>query len=298
MLKRILYIIIAGLLALALASCGGKDAQNSPPADNAPAKNGPIWLDLDLSYVKEFSGGLAAVCQEDKWGYIDKTGKIAIPITLDAAEPFKDGVAVVAMNFPTDDGPQTSFGLSDKAGEPLALMDYQFIYSFKDGLAVAGLEGKCGFLDKSGQLAIPCEYDSAEDFSDGLALVTKTDTEGFISYGYIDKKGQPAVPFLYEYANSFAEGLALVCRDGKWGFIDTAGAVRIDFIFADALSFGQHLAAVRQDMLWGYINAAGIMVIEPVFIEAKSFANGSAPVLTGRGWQFITLIDYKKGANL
>jgi hypothetical protein len=72
----------------------------------------------------------------------------------------------------------------------------------------------------------------------------------------------------------------------------------IDFRFDDALSFGQHLAAVKQGDFWGYISLKGDIVIEPVFLEAKSFSNGSAPVLTERGWNFITLLEYKRGASL
>jgi hypothetical protein len=74
--------------------------------------------------------------------------------------------------------------------------------------------------------------------------------------------------------------------------------VKIPFIYDDALSFGEHLAAVKIGELWGYISLYGHIVIEPVFFDAKSFSNGSAPVLTGRGWQLITLLEYKKGVAL
>ena len=47
----------------------------------------------DASY---FSEGLAAVKQNDKWGYIDETGKTIIPFEYDYAFPFSEGVAVVA----------------------------------------------------------------------------------------------------------------------------------------------------------------------------------------------------------
>ena len=50
--------------------------------------------------------------------------------------------------------------------------------------------------------------------------------------------------------------------------------------------------------LWGYVSREGNVVIEPTFLEAKSFSEGSAPVLTDRGWRFITLLEFKKGAGL
>ena len=70
----------------------------------------------------------------------------------------------------------------------------------------------------------------------------------------------------------------------------------IDFQFDDALSFGQHLAAVKVGDLWGYVSLQGEVVIDPVFLEAGSFYEGSAPVRTADGWQFITLLEFKKGA--
>jgi hypothetical protein len=64
------------------------------------------------------------------------------------------------------------------------------------------------------------------------------------------------------------------------------------------LSFGQHLAAVRYGEYWGYVSMFGQIVIDAVYYGAKSFSCGSAPVLTERGWQFITLIEYKKEAGI
>ena len=48
--------------------------------------------------------------------------------------------------------------------------------------------------------------------------------------------------------------------------------------------------------LWGYVSLGGEVVIDPVFLEAGSFYEGSAPVRTADGWQFITLLEFKKGA--
>lgn len=45
--------------------------------------------------AKAFSDGLAAVKSGGKWGYIDESGKTAIPLKYDFAGRFKEGVAVV-----------------------------------------------------------------------------------------------------------------------------------------------------------------------------------------------------------
>ena len=115
-------------------------------------------------------------------------------------------------------------------------------------------------------------------------------------YMFIEGARSSAV---YEDAQPFGdEGFAAVKKNGYWGFIDNMGIEAIPFVFDDALSFGQHLAAVKHGDLWGYISIYGHMAIEPAFLSAKSFSDGSAPVLTQRGWQFITLIEFLRGASL
>jgi len=169
-------------------------------------------------------------------------------------------------------------------------------YSF--GYTAAKSDGKWGVIDLSTGWLVPAEYDGiiqdelGRCYAQGAVFCRK----GGAVYLLAGRQwiGQP-----YEDARPFSsEGYAAVKRNEKWGFIDTNGNEIIEFIFDDALSFGQHLAAVKQGDFWGYVGRSGTIVIEPVFLEAKSFSNGSAPVLTQRGWQFITLLEYKKGVSL
>lgn len=45
-----------------------------------------------------FSEGLAQVCINGKWGYIDSDGRMAIPAVYDMTEPFRNGLALVVQN--------------------------------------------------------------------------------------------------------------------------------------------------------------------------------------------------------
>jgi len=169
---------------------------------------------------------------------------------------------------------------------------------YSGGYAAAKTGGLWGVIDVSSGWLVPAEYDGiiqdelGRSYAQGAVFIKTGGSVRLFSGGKMQDE-------TYDDARPFSnEGYAAVKRNGKWGFIDTNGIVMIDFLFDDALSFGQHLAAVRQGEFWGYINKYGHIVIEPVFIEAKSFSSGSAPVLTQRGWQFITLLEYKKGASL
>jgi len=68
-----------------------------------------------------FSEGLAVVPVGDKWGYIDKTGRIVIKPQFDAAHPFTEGLALVEISPPYESGRYYSrrliIGYIDKTGK-------------------------------------------------------------------------------------------------------------------------------------------------------------------------------------
>jgi len=182
----------------------------------------------------------------------------------------------------------------------LGIAAFDFIGMHSEGNAAALQDGKWGVIDRSAAWIVPAEYDGiiADELGRtyGQQAVFVRD-RGFVALLVNGER----VGGDYEDARPFgAEGYAAVRENGQWGFINNEGEVVIDFdpSLEDALSFGQHLAAVKINGLWGYMNIYGDIVIEPEFLQAKSFSEGSAPVLTERGWQFITLIEYKRGPSL
>lgn len=72
------------------------------------------------SWVGELSEGLARVKSGDKWGYIDKTGKIVIPVEYDRAGDFSEGFARVAK-----DNTGYSWGIIDKTGTSVLPFEYE-----------------------------------------------------------------------------------------------------------------------------------------------------------------------------
>ena len=180
----------------------------------------------------------------------------------------------------------------------LGASTFEEIGMYSEGYAAAKINGKWGVIDLSMKWLIPAEFDEVirdelgRCYAQGAVFVRTGGLVYLIADG--DYTGD-----VYDDARPFTEdGFAAVKKNGKWGFIDSRGVVVIQFVFDDALSFGQHLAAVKNGEFWGYISRHGYMVIDATFYEAKSFSDGSAPVLTDRGWQFITILEFKKGASL
>ncbi len=45
-----------------------------------------------------FAEGLASVSQQGKWGFINKTGKVLVPVEYETTLHFEDGLAAVKLN--------------------------------------------------------------------------------------------------------------------------------------------------------------------------------------------------------
>lgn len=276
-------------------------------------------------YVAAIHGGAVQVMREGLWGVAKSDGSLMIPCEYSRVSTFYSDRAIVMQNeeifavdrnnnriallrayaeafgnFAEDRVPLLINGRWTRAtGEfILGAAAFEDIGTYSGGYAAAKENGLWGVVDLASGWLVPAEYDEiimdelGRCYAQGAVFTRKGDSVHM-------RIGNAQVGESYEDARPFSEeGFAAVKKNGKWGFIDAGGNMRIDFIFDDALSFGQHLAAVKIDELWGYISLSGDVVIEPVFLEAKSFSNGNAPVFTARGWQFITLLEYKRGAGL
>ena len=76
-----------------------------------------------------FCEGLAPVMDDnEKWGFIDKTGKLVIPCKWNGVESFSEGLAVVL-----DDN--WKWGFIDKTGKLVIPCIWKDAWSFYDGLA-------------------------------------------------------------------------------------------------------------------------------------------------------------------
>ncbi|MDR2360808.1 MAG: WG repeat-containing protein [Oscillospiraceae bacterium] len=175
---------------------------------------------------------------------------------------------------------------------------FEGVGMYSGGYAAAKQGGKWGVVDIGVNWLVPAEYDEiirdelGRCYAQGAVFAVKDGKTILIIDGVDTGK-------TYDDARPFTDdGLAAVKLNGKWGFIDKAGEIRIEPQFDDALSFSEHLAAVKQGDLWGYAALTGKIAIEPQFLQAKSFSNGNAPILGERGWQFITLVEYKQEAGL
>ncbi|RKY16392.1 MAG: hypothetical protein DRP90_08035, partial [Planctomycetota bacterium] len=228
------------------------------------------------------SSFLYPACRDGKWGFVDSSGRTALPFVWERARPFSEGLAWVWK-----DGKALCINRKGKT-----------VFRFRAGNAAVGDPFRCGmsrltrgektgFLNARGKVAIPPRYVTASHFSDGLAAV-KLSFAG--RYFYIDKRGKRAFKADFGLADPFSEGLAAVKRgpDSPWEYIDIKGRTAVPPRFEAAGPFSQGLAAVKLDGKWGYIDRKGAVVVEPRFDRAGEFACGLAPVELDGKWGYIT----------
>ena len=126
------------------------------------------WFNPSISSQEiAFTEGLIAVKgKNNRWGFIDKKGKLQIPLRWMEARSFHEGYAVVK-------GLNGRYGFIDYRGNLICRLRWASASDFHEGKACVyddNLE-KYGFLNSRGELQIPCKFDSGDDFHEGVAYV-------------------------------------------------------------------------------------------------------------------------------
>ena len=121
--------------------------------------------------------GLATYTQKGRFGYVDKNGKLVIPIQYDSAEPFAHGRAIVSK--------RGSYGIINKRGKAVVPLFYDYAEGYQEGWAQVFQGRTVAFIDYNGKKKLIIANRCPSAFSDGLAQ------RGCYNYTriYIDKKG-------------------------------------------------------------------------------------------------------------
>jgi hypothetical protein len=286
-----LKILILGLLlTLSLSGCKSYFAKPTPiPANSTVAIDSERFLFM----------------RDDKFGYIDRSGKIVIPAKFDRAEKFSEGLATVQIGG--------KYGCIDLNGNMVILPQFNhYIYEFGNGLAAIQFEnvpskvGRLGYLDRTGRIVISDRFDQADKFSEGLAVV-RIDSSNKSRYGYINSKGKVVIPFRFLFASEFKNGLAKVeLTEGKIDTIDRTGRlVAVSNVspssplISTEPKFNNGLAWVTIGDRLGYIDKTGKLAI-PARYGVTDYSKGepqSGRLVTkcGSNYCFVAPSHFDRG---
>ena len=93
-----------------------------------------------LGWMDGFHDGMFLFSDNDKYVYLDKSGKQVIPCIYESASAFSEGLAYVKK-----DG---KYGYIDKEGNEVIPYKYEYANGFNEGLASVKIDGKYGYVDK------------------------------------------------------------------------------------------------------------------------------------------------------
>jgi hypothetical protein len=248
----------------------------------ASAQPNPAFvIKNDLRYNKlEYKGeGLFGFELNDKFGYIDATGKTIIPADY-------------------------SYSLNSST-----------IPFFYKGVVAVKKESKMGIIDKTGKIIIPFSYDYlAVSYQIKDAFVAANKVNEKLIYGIINTQNKEVIPLIYPEI-FMDSNLVKVKKDVKWGLMNIAGKQILPFdydaitiyskerlvqatkgdqiIFFDAdgkqlfekaknvytiSSCGEGMITCKVNDKYGYLDLKGNEVIITRYDEAAAFANGLAKV--------------------
>lgn len=239
-------------------------------------KSGAMVISPQFDKAGAFSEGYAPALQGKKWGYINTSGEWVIQPTYDKAKAFHSGYTLVLK----DD----QWNYIDASETVLSTPVKEKFYDFNEnGVAFYRVEKKMGLMNTSGKVFVEPIYDAIKPFVDGHARVKKTD-----QWGMINTKGVVTIPVEYTKLGNYnsngiwaAKGESFgVLVNGKFEIVANANKIW-DFTNDSSLTYA------RKDKKVGFINTKGEWVIEPSYDKARAFKNGLAPVAKAKTWGYI-----------
>ncbi len=194
--------------------------------------SGDDFSDGLLKVTSDFSANEFSTNATTKYGFLDSTFKLVIPMTLSAARNFKDGFARIAK--PTADGFSYHYGFINKKGIEIIKAQFEDATDFSNGYSIAQQAGKkdgIAIVDKTGKIktVIPGVkyFIMLEADKDGLVFAESTQGK----WGLWNVQGKNIIPAeydlnknIYSSVPSFdKKGQVALNKDGKMLIFDKAG---------------------------------------------------------------------------
>jgi len=226
-------------------------------------------------------------------GYIDRTGKLAIPPKYADVNDFSQGLACVSL--PRTDGSPfgpTLAGFINQNGEYVIPPDRDFVaLGFSEGLCVISIQDDAGWhnsvINLKGETVIPPYlYTGISDFVSGVSRVVR---DGKV--GCIDNEGDIVIPIEFDQLWEFEHSnLTTGEKDGKKYIVNKTGRCVKEIALDKEVDLGRlrsGLATVESQNKLGYVDAEGELVIPMHFDRGEEFRGELAYVETGSDKGYI-----------
>lgn len=244
--------------------------------------NKPVTGNLAYDSFGYFSEGLCSVARREsgvfKYGFIDVSGKVVIPLQYDAVKPFKNNETYVMKG-------KEWFRL-DKRGNVVQKYPYHAsLHVSDDGKVltfISYMSNAAIYVDEVGnQLDIPRMYASGNANNNRIP----TRDSVFLKYGYRNYIGDWGIFPLYEAAGNFSNERAFVVYDANVYLIDTHNTIIADLGagVSSTSQFYTDYATIRKPYTHQYMNETGKIVVHEKMIIAPKVVTNTVPVVFADG---------------
>ena len=164
--------------------------------------------------------------------------------------------------IPFQDPTTEKFGVKIlSSGKILVEPKYDDLNFPEEGLLLARLDGKTGFINVNGKVVVPFKYHDANNFSDGMAAVSQETKAGW-KIGFVDKSGKLVIDLkyysIYLDRTRFVNGFAVVRKTSdECGVIDKTGKEITPFIYSYIYDFEKNITTVGKSGKWALMDKTG-----------------------------------------
>ncbi len=263
------------------ANYANKQDQAAISAEPAPAGNEAE--DRGKAHPEEVNPGdalfpvMLTTASGTRYGYIDGTGRTAIPPSYAYAEPFTSGGWASASRG-------SAFVLLDRSGKEWFEADNNAYVNGHDGNAIVVRQDDRSYLLHAGKPAPILETEDELGVpSEGRIRFAERAEDGEYVYGYRDYDGVIVIPAIFVQAEDYREGRAVVRTvDGRYSLLDREGqSVAVfpeDARYVNGYAEGTAVYQSSSSSRYGYLDEDGKRLIEAQYQYAEPFKNGLAIV--------------------
>ncbi|WP_421763450.1 WG repeat-containing protein [Ekhidna sp.] len=175
-------------------------------------EEGRLVVELNKEYqaIGDFGEDYYLAKKQNRWGFVDKKGRLRISNRYDSAQIFRENRAPVML--------RSKWGFINKNEDLKIQPYYEEVSLFENGVAIVMLDGKYGLIDKEGREVLELKWKSIRRLATGNYIVQNMNGQ----VGLVNEMGgfilRPAFDDLKDIGNRI-----LVFKNSEWGMLDYSG---------------------------------------------------------------------------
>jgi len=239
-----------------------------------------LFLFNSLAYASDASK-LIPVKVDNKWGYINASGKLLIPTSYDYASQFDEhGFATVKTG--------TKYGLINKYNKKIIKEEYDHIEVVDRNKLLVKKGQYYGVINLVKDIPIDILYDEISTFENGFLKIRKDSL-----YGIVDTEGRLVSDALFtdiKLANNFF----LCSKKGKLGAFNLRGDQILEPIYADIVATKNVLFLIDDKGLWGGVNIKGENIIPKIYDQLQLITTNLVRTTQANNYGLVSAITGKQ----